>query len=73
MIDRKPFNASGRLAAVIVLALVVASVAVVAGGCAGRRTSGDPTRTGFFPGYDVGDEEDRAENRKSRPEYRPNE
>jgi hypothetical protein len=53
------------------LLLVVAAGAL--GSCSRKGTTGQRTETGFFTGYELGNEQDQAEIRKDRPEYRPHE
>ncbi len=48
--------------------LLIAAVSL--GGCSRQTKSGEDTGTGFFTGYEIGDEQDRAEVRKDRPDYR---
>ncbi|MHC4127023.1 MAG: hypothetical protein ACYSWT_05010 [Planctomycetota bacterium] len=53
------------------LALLLAAAALA--GCSRKGTSGQKTDTGFFTGYEMGNEQDQAEIRKDRPGYRPHE
>jgi hypothetical protein len=54
------------------LATVLLSATVLAG-CSGKGGSGQGPETGFFTGFEVGNEDDQAEIRKDRPGYRPHE
>jgi hypothetical protein len=51
------------------LALLLAAAALT--GCSRKGTSGQRTDTGFFTGYEMGNEQDQAEIRQDRPDYRP--
>ncbi len=53
------------------LALLLAAATLT--GCSRKGTSGQKTDTGFFTGYEIGNEQDQAEIRQERPGYRPHE
>ncbi len=53
------------------LALLLAAATLI--GCSRKGTSGQKTDTGFFTGYEIGNEQDQAEIRQERPGYRPHE
>jgi hypothetical protein len=56
--------------AVIPGVLFLAAVSALEG-CGGADKLGESPRNGFFSGYDFGNEADREEIRKERPDYRP--
>ena len=51
------------------LALLLAAATLT--GCSRKGTSGEKTDTGFFTGYEMGNEQDQKEVREDRPGYRP--
>ncbi|MHC5008944.1 MAG: hypothetical protein ACYTGF_16480 [Planctomycetota bacterium] len=51
------------------VALLLAAVTLA--GCSRKGTSGEKTDTGFFTGYEMGNEQDQKEVRQERPGYRP--
>jgi hypothetical protein len=53
------------------LGLVLLLAAAALTGCSKKGVSDQKTDTGFFTGYEIGNEADRAETRKDRPDYRP--
>ncbi len=53
------------------LALLLAAATLI--GCSRKGVSGEKTDTGFFTGYEIGNEQDQAEIRQERPGYRPHE
>ena len=55
------------------LGLVLLAAAVTLTGCSRKGVSGQETDTGFFTGYEMGNEQDQAEVRQERPGYRPHE
>ena len=60
---------SRRLFAAVALGAVVAAGAVL-GGCSRTAKSGEATNTGLLTGYELGDQEDFADQRKDRLTYR---
>ena len=60
---------SRRLFAVVALGAAVAA-GVVLGGCSQTTKSGEPTNTGLLTGYELGDQQDFADQRKDRLHYR---
>ena len=57
------------IAACLGLALILAAAMLT--GCSRKGVSGQQTDTGFFTGYEIGNEQDQAEIRQDRPDYRP--
>ncbi len=55
------------VAALAALYVILAAAAGAAGGCAGRGEEDTPGEGGFFSGYEFGNEEDRADERRTRP------
>ncbi|MHC4082846.1 MAG: hypothetical protein ACYS15_08820 [Planctomycetota bacterium] len=53
------------------LALLLAAATLT--GCSRKGVSGEKTDTGFFTGYEMGNEQDQTEVRQERPGYRPHE
>jgi hypothetical protein len=60
-----------RTAITTCFGLAVLLAAAAATGCSKKGVSEQQTDTGFFTGYEIGNQEDRAETRKDRPDYRP--
>ena len=51
----------------ILLRLVLVLALAVLVGCSRKGTSGESTNTGFFTGYELGNEQDQVDVRKERP------
>ncbi len=60
---------SRRLFAAVALGAIVAAGAVL-GGCSRTSKSGEATNTGLLTGYELGNEQDFADQRKDRLNYR---
>jgi hypothetical protein len=55
----------------VCLGMVLVLAAVALPGCSRKGVSGENTETGFFTGYEMGNEQDQTEVRQERPGYRP--
>ncbi len=60
---------SRRLFAAVALGAAVAAGAVL-GGCSRTNKSGEATNTGLLTGYELGNQQDFADQRKDRLNYR---
>ena len=60
---------SRNLFAVVSLGAAVAA-GMVLGGCSQTANSGEPTNTGVLTGYQLGNQQDFADQRKDRLNYR---
>ncbi|MHC4217585.1 MAG: hypothetical protein ACYSU7_03930 [Planctomycetota bacterium] len=54
-----------RILLTLVLVLALAALA----GCSRKGTTGESTNTGFFTGYELGNEQDQTNIREERPGY----
>ncbi len=60
---------SRRLFAAVALGAIIAAGAVL-GGCSRTSKSGEATNTGLLTGYELGNQQDFADQRKDRLNYR---